>query len=161
MFVCVPAYSKCLNSSTWSFRIWKSCLNMEPFVSLHPYLYGLWFYGLLLHPFFLLASQMPYSKCYWRHLACSTFLHWIFQMFLYTDLCPPNYLAISIKNCFMHLTISRCDWIVKNEDLNQWTYWWFLKMACVLYRCLDFDADWGETIPYEGRYGLNHFSTIY
>ena len=100
-------------------------------------------------------------ECYWRHLACSTFLRWIFQMFLYTDLCPPNYVAISIKICCMHLTISHCDWIVKNEDLNQWTYWWFLKMACVLYRCLDFDADWGETIPYEGRYGPNHFSTIY
>ena len=37
----------------------------------------------------------------------------------------------------------------------------FVQMASRSKTFIDFDADWGETIPYEGRYGLNHFSTIY
>ena len=84
------------------------------------------------------------------------------------DLCPPNYLTIHVKNCCMHLTISWCAWILKFEDLNAMDIlvviengMWFVQMASRSKTFIDFDADWGETIPYEGRYGLNHFSTIY
>ena len=37
----------------------------------------------------------------------------------------------------------------------------FVQMDCRSKTFIDFDADWGETIPYEGRYGLKYFSTIY
>ena len=37
----------------------------------------------------------------------------------------------------------------------------FVQMASRSKIFIDFDADWGETIPYEGRYGMNHFSTLY
>ena len=37
----------------------------------------------------------------------------------------------------------------------------FVQMASRSKTLIDFDADWGETIPYEGRYDMNHFSTLY
>ena len=37
----------------------------------------------------------------------------------------------------------------------------FLKMASKSKGFIDFDVDWGETIPNEGRYGTIHFSTMF